>query len=601
MSARSDTSLRADRPSQPPESLRLNFVDFYDIVVGRWRLLFPALAFSLAVALLYVIVAPTRYTASLSILVDPRERAPVGLEAQPYPQNPDLALVESQMRVLTSKAVLRRVVESEGLVDDPDFSPGSIRRMIGALGSIFHAGSSQAQDPTDAMVETLGRRIAVKRSERTYIVDVDVTASTPEKAVKLGNALVAAYFRAQTALSDEIVNKQTAWLDGRVDDLRTRVEEAERRVQDYRDKNAIATADGRTSPERQLGDANAALVVARSKLAEVEARYAQLKNASSRSDAGESTADTLRSPVIEKLRQDYSALARDEAYEITVLGPRHPTYLTTLAQLNAVRTQIKAEIQRILLATERELKAAQAAEQAAERLVSNTETSTNKLGDESLELKDLEREATTLRATYEKALSARENVRRDVVELPLGLVVDPPVAGSSRTSPKVLPAFILALAAGVNLWIAAALIADFRERKRAPGPPSPSRISDVPVDDAPKEAPARRLRPGRLRPGKLRPRRSAKKARYISRLPRFDARLAEFVTAGGPERIHGERGRRGHERRAFVRPFDQDFVRSVGRPFRRGFDDDPDRARLWRQRRRRFGHRSLSRSRGVRG
>ncbi len=292
------------------------------------------------------------------------------------------------------------------------------------------------------------------------------------------------------------MNKQTAWLDSRVDDLRTRVEAAERRVQEYRDKNAIATADGHTSPERQLGDANAALVVARSKLAEVEARYAQLKNASSRSDAGESTADTLRSPVIEKLRQDYSALARDEAYEITVLGPRHPTYLTTLAQLNAVRTQIKAETQRILLATERELKAAQAAEQAAERLVSNTETSTNKLGDESLELKDLEREATTLRATYEKALTARENVRRDVVESPLGLVVDPPVAGSSRTSPKVLPAFILAIAAGVNLWIAAALIADFLERKRAPGPPSPSHISDVPVDDAPsKEAPSREAPP----------------------------------------------------------------------------------------------------------
>src|SRR5271156_3291128 len=100
-----------------------------------------------------------------------------------------------------TKAVLRRVVESEGLVDDPDFRPGSIGRMIGALGSVFHAGSSQAQDPTDFVVEAFARRIAVKRSERTYIVDVDVTASTPEKAVKLGNALVAAYFRVQTALS----------------------------------------------------------------------------------------------------------------------------------------------------------------------------------------------------------------------------------------------------------------------------------------------------------------------------------------------------------------------------------------------------------------
>jgi succinoglycan biosynthesis transport protein ExoP len=483
MSARPDTSRRADQTGESPESLPLNFVDFYDIVIARWRLLIPALAFALAIALVYVLIAPTRYTASLSLLVDPRERVPVGVDAQPMPQTPDPALVESQMRVLSSKAVLRRVVESEDLVADPEFKPGLIGRFVAAVGSIFRGGSSHAKDPTDAIVESLGRRIAVKRSERTYIVDVDVAASTPETAVKLGNALVAAYFLEQTALSNEIVNKQTAWLDSRVIDLRARVEEAERRVQDYRDKNSIALTDGHTSPERQLGDANAALVVARGKLAEVEARYKQMKNASLRPDASDSTDDTLRSPVIEKYRQDYSALAKDEAYELTILGPRHPTYLTTLAQLNAVRTQIKAEIQRILLATEREFKAAQAAEQSAERLVSTTETSTNKLGDESLELKDLEREAATLRATFEKTLAARENVRRDVVESPLGLVVDPAVAGSSRTSPKILPAFILALAAGVNLWIAAALIADFRERRRAPKPPPPE-VPDAPVSVA---------------------------------------------------------------------------------------------------------------------
>ena len=134
MSARPDTSRRADQPSESPESLPLNFVDFYDIVIARWRLLIPALAFSLAIALVYVLVAPTRYSASLSLLVDPRERAPVGVEAQPVPQNPDPALVESQMRVLTSKAVLRRVVVSVDVVDDPEFRPVLIGRFVAAVG-----------------------------------------------------------------------------------------------------------------------------------------------------------------------------------------------------------------------------------------------------------------------------------------------------------------------------------------------------------------------------------------------------------------------------------------------------------------------------------
>jgi uncharacterized protein involved in exopolysaccharide biosynthesis len=487
MSARSEMSLRTDPAAETSERLPLNFVDFYEIVIRRWRLLFPAMAFALALALIYVVAAPTRYTASLSILVDPRERVPAGVEAQAMPQNPDPALVESQMRVLTSKAVLRRVVESEGYIDDPDFKPGLIRKLIDAVGSIIQGGPSPAGSRVDAIVEILGRLVTVKRSERTYIVDVDVSAKTPEKAVALGNALVAAYFAAQSKLSDAIVAKQTAWLDGRVSDLRTRVEAAERRVQDYRDANAVALTDDHTSPDQQLGSANAALVAARGKLGEAQARYAQVKAAMSRGGAPESIGEAIRSPVIEKLRGDYSALARDEAYELTVLGPRHPSYLTTEAQLMAMRTQIDAEVQRIFLATERDLKAALAEEQAAEKLVSNTEASTNKIGDKTLELKDLEREATTLRTTYEKTLAARENVRRDVVESPLGLLVDPPVAGTAKTSPKVVPALLLALAGGLNLWIAAALIADFRQRRRTPSPPP-----TPPIERAPSEQPPRK-------------------------------------------------------------------------------------------------------------
>ena len=86
--------------------------EFYRIVARRLRLLVPCLAFAGAIGLAYILTTPTRYAATMSILVDPRERVPVGLEAQPMPQNPDIALVESEMRILTSHAVLRKLVES---------------------------------------------------------------------------------------------------------------------------------------------------------------------------------------------------------------------------------------------------------------------------------------------------------------------------------------------------------------------------------------------------------------------------------------------------------------------------------------------------------
>ena len=94
-----------------------------------------------ALCLAYLVTAPTRYAATMSIFVDPRERVPVGLDAQPMPQNPDIALVESEMRILTSKAVLRKLVESQNLLTTPSISRAACAEMLGALTSLLHAGA----------------------------------------------------------------------------------------------------------------------------------------------------------------------------------------------------------------------------------------------------------------------------------------------------------------------------------------------------------------------------------------------------------------------------------------------------------------------------
>ena len=77
----------------------------------------PCMAIAGALCLAYLVTAPTRYAATMSIFIDPRERPQPGLDAQPMPQNPDIALVESEMRILVSKAVLRKLVETQNLLN----------------------------------------------------------------------------------------------------------------------------------------------------------------------------------------------------------------------------------------------------------------------------------------------------------------------------------------------------------------------------------------------------------------------------------------------------------------------------------------------------
>lgn len=451
---------------QPGGATEMDIGDLYRAVARRWRLLLPLLALTMSLAGLYVLVTPARYAASMSFLVDTRERPPVGVDAQPIAQNPDTGLIESQMRLLTSNEVLRRTINNEQLGSDPEFAPVKPSGLFATVKSLLGIAPPKPDASIDRIVEALGKAITTKRSEKSYVVDVEVRASSPEKAERLARGLANAYYETQSKLGDDIADKETDWLDKKLAELRGRLEKAEQRIEDYRKSQSILITDGHTLPEQQIKDANSALVEARGKRAEMEAKFAQLQAAIRGGGSIETLNEAIHSPLIEKLRGDYSALSRDSAYAESTLGPRHPSFTIVKAQIASLRAQITAELRRVAIAQDHDLRAARAAERAAEQLVADLQKSINDLGGRRMELNELERQAAALRDRYEKTLSARENVHREIVSSPNGVLIDQPIAQKARVSPRLLPALLIAIAAGLNIWVAAALVMEFRERKR---------------------------------------------------------------------------------------------------------------------------------------
>ena len=462
MSARSRSS------AVPPDvaTTEMDIGDLYSAVARRWRLLAPALAVTMSLAGIYIAVTPARYAASMSFLVDTRERPPIGVDAQPIAQNPDTGLIESQMRLLTSNEVLRRTVNDQQLRFDPEFAPAGSLGIVAKIKTFLGMAPPKADNTIDNIVETLGRAITTKRSEKSYVIDVEVKASSPEKAERLARALANAYYETQSKMGDDIADKESEWLDKKILDFRTRLEQAEQRVEEYRKSQSILITDGHTSLEQQLKDANSALVEARGKRAEMQAKFAQLQAAIHNDGSIGGLSEAIHSPMIEKLRGDYAALSRDAAYAESTLGPRHPSYVIIKAQMASLRTQITAEMRRISIAQDHDLKAARSTESAAEQFVADLQKSINDNGGRRLELNELERQAAAVRDRYEKALAARENVHREVVSSPNGVMIDQPIAQKTKVSPRTLPALIIAFAAGLNLWIATALVLEFLERKR---------------------------------------------------------------------------------------------------------------------------------------
>ena len=103
---------------------------------GKTTILWTTAA-SLLLVVLVVLVVPHRFTAATQILIDPTDLHAVGNEPNPANQTNDAAvlLVESQVRVLGSDSVLRRVVSAESLDRDQEFvGPSwSFRGLLGSF------------------------------------------------------------------------------------------------------------------------------------------------------------------------------------------------------------------------------------------------------------------------------------------------------------------------------------------------------------------------------------------------------------------------------------------------------------------------------------
>jgi uncharacterized protein involved in exopolysaccharide biosynthesis/Mrp family chromosome partitioning ATPase len=448
----------------------LDLQNFWSAVWRGKATILWSTAASLLVAVLIVVLVPHRYTADTQILIDPTDLHAVGSELVPTTQVSDAAVlqVESQVRVLTSDSVLRRVVKAEALEHDPNFGgpPSPLRLLMMAFG-LGEAGSTgPAADPSLAALNALKRAIKVKRADRTYVVDVSVTAGDPDKAARLANAVAQAYLEEQTDVRSDAARQISQSLSARLNELKTRVREAEDRVEAFKARNNIvgvggtiggAGGGGQLVSDQQLSELNNQLGLARARTAQALARTEEVQRLQqSKGDVG-AFPEAIASQTITALRTQYAEVMRREAEQMTTLGAKHPAVIDIQAQAERLRHMIEEEVNRIALSARSEYDSARANEEALGKNLEALKRNAITTNEAMVTLRELERDVQASRAVYEsflvRARETGEQEQLDTKNIRIISRADPPQRRSSPPSSAVLGAGALAvgIVAGIGI------------------------------------------------------------------------------------------------------------------------------------------------------
>src|SRR5580704_17095108 len=424
-------------------------IDVQKIWSVLWRgkitiLLSTMIAVALAAA--FVLLVPHKYTATTQILIDPMDLRGAAQSdiSTTIPQSDAAVLqVESQARVIASDNVLSRVVATEGLDHDPEFTHGAMAEKYGPL----------------AALSELQKRVQVKRSERTYVVDVSVTSEDPAKAARIANAIAQTYLAEQTEVRSNAARQISQALSGRLKELQTRVRDAEQKVEAYKASHNIVGANGELVNEQQLTNLNAQLSLARARTTEAKARLDQVESVLQSKTPVGAFPEAVQSQTISLLRGQYAEIMRRDAEQKSSLGERHPAVIEIEAQGARLQKLIEDEVSRIAQSDRAEYERAKADEDIQSHQVDalkNTAVSTN----ESLVgLRELERDVQASRAVYESFLvRSRETGEQEQVDTKNIRIISKADRPLYRSSPPPsltlgLAAALLGFASGVGIVI----------------------------------------------------------------------------------------------------------------------------------------------------
>lgn len=306
----------------------MSFRQCLAILRARWRGALLVFVLTVVSSIGVSLLLPKQYTGTASVLVDFK---PDPVTAMIYGGVPPPGLMGTQVEVLQSERVARRVIRNLKLADSPQVREQWLAATAGK-------GSIETW-----LLDAFQKRLDVKPSREAGVISIAYRAPDPNFAAGMANAFVQAYLETTLALRVDPARQYSAFFDDRVKDARETLEKAQTALSAFQRANGIIATDERFDVETaRLNELSSQALMVQALTSEAGSRQAQALGASA-----DKMQEVLNNPLISTLKADLSR-AEARLQELNSrLGSDHPQVLEAKANIESLRSRVLAETQRV--------------------------------------------------------------------------------------------------------------------------------------------------------------------------------------------------------------------------------------------------------------
>jgi chain length determinant protein EpsF len=422
---------------------------------ARFGVFATVLAATVLAAIVASLLLPKSYKATVSLLVDAKDEQSLSNVLRPLilPQE-RLSYLQTQMDIITSKKVARKVVQDLKLAESPS-TKAAFEEETGGEGSI-----------EDWLIEGLLKKLKVETSQ-SNVIQVSFSAADPRHSAAIANAFAKAYVNTMLELRVEPTREAAAWFDEQLKSLRANLEDAQAKLTDYHRQHGIVSDDERVDVDNtRLGVLSEQVLRAQEQTLQWNTRERQARKFLEQGGSPDRLPDVLDNPFIQRLKTD---LLQGEAklQELaTQYGSNYPQYQRRLSENRSLREKLDAEMRKIVAGIESSARQSRQREAELRRALAAQHARVLGLKENRNELTVLKRNMESAERTYDTAMQrfvvSQVDSRASQTNV---TVLSPAVVPLKPSRPNIILNIILSGVVGTMLGIGVVILMETFDRR----------------------------------------------------------------------------------------------------------------------------------------
>lgn len=419
-----------DRAAEGEDDSALTLSDLLGMILKhKWTLLMVVLVTTTMAGINTFLQRPTyRATAVLQI-----ERAPARImDFKGGSTDLDQLSVDEYLGLKTQYELLRSRSLAERVIDDLqlDRSRGAASKDVdedgdaarpaqaaasgeGFIGRIV-SGYRKLSTPSTTDPETLGREavvgaflgaLVVEPVQNSRLVRLSIDNADPQLAARIANTTAQTFVSLGQERRIESSSYAKTFLEDQIKQMKAKLEDSERRLNQYAQQKQILTLDEKTSAISQTyQDYAAALSKAEQDRIKAESVYNEV-----RTDPAHAL-QTIENKTLSTFKEQRAKLELEYQQNLRIFKPDYPKMQQLKAQIDEIDAQIKRELANFAAGVKSQYDAAVAQENLLRERLAQTRKQVLTTQDNSIDLNLLRREVDTNRQLYDSLLERLKQV-----------------------------------------------------------------------------------------------------------------------------------------------------------------------------------------------